>query len=603
MKHIPDEKQIEELLGDFPPGVSGKLDSRLSNAPWTPGAVHRRRVINTAIAGVLTLTLLAAVTPQGRAVAQSILRYFVRAESDAATVPMSDAVLVPAKSQAVATEPTLTVEGDCGTILSPSCTLEEVQMVAGFPVMDLSVNSARLHFIGATRTEQGSAVLVYQGDAGTLDLAQIPSEQDDLDAWRIGPTAVVESVAIGNALGEYVRGGWFGLGLKDEGTVSWDPESSPQTLRWEENGIQYTLWFVSAKTIDGNPNLDKSALVELAAGLKTPSESEGIASTPDLSMQQAAALAGFSVVELSDMPAGFTFSKAAYSSQFNAVCLYYRYHMDDISPSVVVFESKWALPSIDEFRTKAFYNGVEVEIATEVETVSLNGADGGMATLITTGIEPSKVCGGEEIHANRALLWQSNGKSFVLFAFLDQLDGRGYLTKLEMRQLAEGLNGIPASPDAEADPERLATAESAEAVTGLDIKSPALMLADLHLNHVAVLNSGPYRAEDGEIKVAQLYTGEPVGDGRTYKTLVIQTFNSTQTLENLALGGGYENVIVNGQPGLHQQMCWDEITSGSTPGCMQYLTWFEDGVQYDIEVFLPVSLPRDKLIEIAESLR
>jgi len=39
MKHSPDENRIEELLENLPPGTSGKLDSRLSNAPWTPRAV------------------------------------------------------------------------------------------------------------------------------------------------------------------------------------------------------------------------------------------------------------------------------------------------------------------------------------------------------------------------------------------------------------------------------------------------------------------------------------------------------------------------------------------------------------------------------------
>jgi hypothetical protein len=235
------------------------------------------------------------------------------------------------------------------------------------------------------------------------------------------PSAVVEAVAI-SQLGEYLLGGWFRLELMEEGTVNWE-DTANWTLRWEEGEIQYTLWFASAKTSNGLPNLNKSALVELAANLRMPSEN--IIPTPNLTIQEVEALTGFAIIEPANMPMDFALTKAVYSPQYNAACLYYRNGVDQNIPAVTLFESNWAPPTLQDFQTRAFYNGAQVEIATEVETVSVNGADGGTATLITTGIEPGKVCGGEDASVNRALLWQSNGRIFILFASLDQLDGRG----------------------------------------------------------------------------------------------------------------------------------------------------------------------------------
>ncbi len=68
-------------------------------------------------------------------------------------------------------------------------------------------------------------------------------------------------------------------------------------------------------------------------------------------------------------------------------------------------------------------------------------------------------------------------------------------------------------------------------------------------------------------------------------------------------GWRIEPLQVNGQPGLYQQDCWDTSALDGTRGCRQYLVWFEDGVQVDIETLLPASLPKANLIAIAESLR
>lgn len=82
MKHIPDEKQLEEMLESIVPVETRRFEQRLSNAPWTPLAVTRHRLINAAVFAILAVALFVATTPQGHAFAQGVLQFFVRTESD-----------------------------------------------------------------------------------------------------------------------------------------------------------------------------------------------------------------------------------------------------------------------------------------------------------------------------------------------------------------------------------------------------------------------------------------------------------------------------------------------------------------------------------------
>ncbi|OGO26820.1 MAG: hypothetical protein A2Z16_07360 [Chloroflexi bacterium RBG_16_54_18] len=597
------EKRVEEALERFLPEFSERLDRRLANAPWTVRAAARRRLGAVAACAVLALALFAALTPQGRAAAQSVLRFFTRADSEAITLPSAEAELVPATPRVLVTQaaPAVQEEG-CGTVLTPHCSRSQVQALVDFPVLGLDVSGNPMQFKGATLTEQDGVVLVFEGKDGILTLAQAPAKQVEVQKWRISPSTTVETVTIGDGSGEYVRGGWFGMGVK-EGTASWAEEAAMQTLRWTDEGIQYTLWFTAAKTPSGIPALGKSELAVLAANIKAAPEGTFATTTADLSPQQAGVLAGFSVVEPQTLPSGFKLSKTSFSSQYNAVCLFYHHHPHDGLPSLALIQSSWAMPAVEELQVKAEFNDTPVEIASEVESIPLEGAAGGAAALVTTGLDPSKICNGEQAQVNRALLWQSGGRNYILFASLDLLDGRGYLSKLEMRRLAESLNGIQARSEAEIDPERMTSIEMAEAFGGIDLKSPALMLADLHLDHIAYNNYGPYQGSEGETLIAQLFTGGPVGDGRAYKILVMQTIHPENTLENLALAGAYEATAVNGWPAIYQQSCWAEAEIGDQAGCRQHLAWFEDAKLFEIETFLPANLPEEMLLEIAESMQ
>jgi len=173
-----------------------------------------------------------------------------------------------------------------------------------------------------------------------------------------------------------------------------------------------------------------------------------------------------------------------------------------------------------------------------------------------------------------------------------------------MQRLAENINGFDTGPTSEPDPERLLSVQAAEALTGLDIKVPTLMLTSVRFDHIANKNDGPYRVEDaGPSPIALMYTGQPVGDGRTYKVLIMQIPDSTNTLENLALAGGYEPALVSNQPAIYQEQCWDAAEINGSTGCFQTLICFENKTEFDFYTFFPTAIPREKIISIAESMR
>jgi hypothetical protein len=611
MKQIPDEDTIVELIRKLAPEPGPGLDRRLSAAPWTHRAVLRRRLVIGSIFTVLALVTISTFTPQGRAMAASLLRFFRRAETQVVLLPTMDAVLsvpthavqtsLPVEVQVPDPQPANpgTVQPDCGTELSPKCTLEQVQGLVDFPLKEIDELPAGMEFNGASISEKKGVLFTYRGQEGDLNLTQIPVEQDAPELWRIGPQAAVESLAIGNTWGEYVRGSW--MGLSGDGTVVWDAEQAQQTLRWMEDGIQYSLWFLPARTDQGPLPLEKSKLVEIASSLGLPVNHNAGSPSIETTVAQAGELAGFTVSQPPDLPTGFSFSTAINLPEKSGVCLLYQYHVDEVYPALILHISTGGLPRLEEIQTLALYNGVPVEIAANIETMSLAGAENERGTIISTGLEPSRLCGSEQTYANRALMWQAGGKSFALFANLDQLDGRGYLSKLEMAAFAEALNGAPSRIRVEPDSERLLSIESAEGASGLDLKFPQLMFSGLYFDHISLTVDGPYRPGDGETTIAALYTGRPIGDGRAYKMLILQVFNPQNDLQNLALAGGYQPATVHQQSAIYRQDCWGLTEPGA--GCTSYLTWFENDVQFDIEAFLPAALPRETLIAIAESLR
>jgi len=249
------------------------------------------------------------------------------------------------------------------------------------------------------------------------------------------------------------------------------------------------------------------------------------------------------------------------------------------------------------------YDGKVVEVATPVESVTLPGAVNEQATLASNGFEPEKVCGGESLVINNALLWKSSDRSFIIFGRFDNHFGEGYITRMDMIRIAKTLNGIDTSGEQALDPQRLFSVRDAEIVTGTHVLAPAEMLTSLHLDHITYRNGGDSTmvAADGwPVMIATLYTRESPSNVSRDRIMITQVPHAGWTLAQREREGGYKADKVRGQPALYQEFCWQ---SAGVPGCHQTLIWLEGDTGYELLASFPALLTKETLFSLVESLR
>jgi hypothetical protein len=594
----------------FQPGA--RLDSRLSAAPWTPRAVARRRAFTTAAIGILTLALLTAFTPQGRAFAQSLLRFFVRAENEVRLVPTLHPTIVDAPANSP--QPTLTsqfvvarlpFQDTCGSTISPACSPAQIREMVAFPIKELASLPEGWNLVGATGGPE-LVHIVYRSQAGTLELSQSPSAFPEQFTWPVGSTANVETVTIGTETGEYVQGMWVDPG-QNTGSVAWDASIPQRTLRWETGDIRYTLRFLPAKSDEGIEP-DKAMLAGFAAQLTSVSPFAQLPKpTPIINIEAVAAQAGFPVSAPSWLPERFALVNAAYIPSQNTVCLYYSHPGSEHFANLVIIESQRTLKLEDILLPPQFYNGIQIEIPVHTENVSLGGAQNGQALYASNGLDINTLCGSQALTSNHALLWQSGGKSYIVSAMLNAYDGRSFLTRLEMRRVAEGLTGVSTIPAGTLDPGYMQSVADAETLAGFDIKSPSQMPSDIRFAYAVYRSAdapvSPVSMANGSGEVILAYFGSSLDSiERRHGYLIFQNTVPPNTLEEMAQGGG-EWVTVNGLPAVYSQGCWDETSNGGDATCSLSLSWLdENGIRFDINAYLPGALEKEILIAIAESM-
>lgn len=593
----PDILRLEAMLGDMPLAPGERFYAKMRRAPWAqvprPDAAcarrHASRRLAFGVAAALATVALVAATPQGRALAQTVVQFFTRLQTDTREI-----------SSEAAPQP-LPYQEECGSVIHPRCSVAEIRERVGFSVVELGTPPEGMSFEGATGGPE-RAMLVYRGERGSIILVQSPAGLDDAGVWAVGAGANVETVTIGATSGEYVAGLWGGEALADDAQVAWEDWPATQTLRWEQGGVRYTIAFTAAKSGNG-PVFGREDLIALAEDLT----SEAVASAPAFpaasSIRQVASEAGFPPTEPAWLPSGYSFDHAAYSAEHRAVCLSYRYLDLERWTFLTVAQAETSdIPAFEELRLQALHNGRPVEAAVERQTVEIGGATGGRGELAITGVDTSRLCGGETEPANMSLFWESNGRGYAMFASLDQYDGRGFLTTMEMQRVAESLTGVSTIPAEAVDPGRLPSPEAAEELAGFGVRAPRRLPQGISFSYAA------YRAaagEDGAPEVFLLYFASTRDSiGRSHGYLISQTTGSPNTLEEVALGGGYEWLSVRGQPAVYRQMCWDATAEGLDASCTLELSWFEAGIRFDIFGNLPgAEVGREALLAMAESMQ
>lgn len=251
MNHIPDENQIEKLLEQVAPRTGARLEMRLDSAPWTANALNRRRSIYVTVLAVMALTLIFAVTPQGNAVAQDVLLFFTRTESDAYHSPISDQTF----------EDTTPFHAECRLSYNPTCSVEQVRGMVDFEVKEPAILPDGMYFEGATGGPDFIELAYLHEDidrmGGELSIGINPTDRPSAAGMvLVAKSAQVEQVQIGNLPGEYFTGSLY---QDEQGNVTWQPDFPTATLRWEDNGSTYTLIYFGGRYPVGKEDLIRVA--------------------------------------------------------------------------------------------------------------------------------------------------------------------------------------------------------------------------------------------------------------------------------------------------------------------------------------------------------
>lgn len=343
MEQTPDEKQIEELLENIKPTSSARLDRRISHAPWTQQAVNRRHFGIATVLVVLVAVSIIAATPQGRAWAQTILRFFERAESN--TQPLS----TPHSPEPVW-----------------GLSIAEAKDLAGFDVRvpDYLPPGYGLKTV-IFNPQNGAVIQLYEfspRQAGE-SFALIQSHTNPTEL--IGSDATVEMMEIGGIPVEYVNGTW--LAAAGSVTEQWIAGQSVNTFHWQSGGFYYTLQFWVDDTFSPAylSKQDMITEIEIVMGLRT--------SWPDkvnlnnlTSYEDVERAAGFDILTPSVLPEGFVLSHGAYEPENQRVVLIYRSKDGSSEDSLVIFEIAGATPA----------NSWDGFPAGAVETVSIGTTTG-----------------------------------------------------------------------------------------------------------------------------------------------------------------------------------------------------------------------------------
>ena len=214
--------------------------------------VHRTR--RFALAGAMIIALLAAalLTPQGRALSQSILQFFTRAEDTTVPEPPSQPAVGEPDPAAATAEPP-----------APLISVAEAEAQVGFDVAELPFVPDGLDYLGARLYGETVSVEYQTPDyAGHLIIMQ--SQSGFLQSeWDSVPSDAVLPVKIGELDGEFTQGRF--VVYAGETVATWEPNTHMLRLRWVQDGIWIEMTkYGYAEAID---YLDQTGLIELAESL------------------------------------------------------------------------------------------------------------------------------------------------------------------------------------------------------------------------------------------------------------------------------------------------------------------------------------------------
>jgi len=262
-----DKKKVQSILQDaleneFPPEeinlwpavkadlVAGNTYTQGEKMNVTKVSLLSRVAIATLF--VLILLTVFALTPPGRAFAQSVFQFFTRAESKVRPLPPKQ-IPSPEEAQAIST-----VQAPV-----PFVDITEAETIAGFDAKELPAIPQGFEFAGAMSSE-GYISIQYQavGNGGQLTLNESTNGFMESE-WDQTPADAITQVKIGELDAEIVQGAF--VVYAGESVARWNPDAPILRLRWIEDGIWYEMTkFGNVESIE---YLDQAGMVALAESL------------------------------------------------------------------------------------------------------------------------------------------------------------------------------------------------------------------------------------------------------------------------------------------------------------------------------------------------
>lgn len=344
---------IEGLLRSIHPEPGERYHQRMARAPWEPKSRLRQnaglRKQHLAFgAAFLLLAVILLATPAGKVLADALLQFFTRTQGNTLPVPTDQIAApvptrTPAPTHALAMHPaeemvtptptiTPTLPSQAGAL--QEMTLLEAEAAIGFDLYEPQElpRDYRLTRIQYDAQQQAVTMLYASPKAATGEFFAI-TQGKHLPPFEVGADAAIETIPLGAASAEFVRGMWFTPAGSDQ--AYWEDRSEIYTLRWQMEEVAISIQFVFNEPFSP-AYLERDEMLAMARSLKQCKTGEecplknAATPTPGMGWEQAftgieavAAAAGYPIYQPDVLPEGLAFSHARYEPYSHSVMLFY----------------------------------------------------------------------------------------------------------------------------------------------------------------------------------------------------------------------------------------------------------------------------------------
>jgi hypothetical protein len=219
------------------------------------GRINSFGFASAVVATIILLALLITFTPIG-VYAKSLINYLLRADSNEIEVTIT----LPPRDQSIGNK----------SLRNATLSIAEAEDLAGFDAIVPTLLPENYLFIGANYDSRlGTIELYFEGQTGWFVITQ---KKGRIDYQRVGASATIELVPIGDVVAEFVPGGWSVLSVNDEINQTaipgsevalnaiWDSQLRQNMLRWQNGDILIEI-------LSFSDQLDVEALVSIAKSM------------------------------------------------------------------------------------------------------------------------------------------------------------------------------------------------------------------------------------------------------------------------------------------------------------------------------------------------